>query len=229
MSKIFVDQVDPKTGTSLTLGTSGDTVNIPSGVTLANAGTVTGLPASAISSGTIATARLGSGTASSSTFLRGDQTYAAAGVAGTILFQATGTSSQTGNADNTSTKRNFVSEIFDTANAYDTSTSRFTVPSGQAGKYLITANINMEAASNGVAENAELQIRVNGASNSGRNTFLKSNNNEFDRFDMNQTTILNLSVGDYVEIYGNMNTNGGETWDMYAGAATNVFSGFRIA
>ena len=43
MSKIFVDQVDPKTGTTLTLGTSGDTVNIPSGVTLANAGTVTGL------------------------------------------------------------------------------------------------------------------------------------------------------------------------------------------
>ena len=85
MSKIFVDQVDPKTGTSLTLGTSGDTVNIPSGVTLANAGTMTGVPAptsgvaaSAIDSGTIATARLGSGTASSSTFLRGDQTYAAA-------------------------------------------------------------------------------------------------------------------------------------------------------
>ena len=59
MSKIFVDQVDPKTATTLTLGTSGDTVSIPSGVTLANAGTVTGLPASAISSGTIATARLG--------------------------------------------------------------------------------------------------------------------------------------------------------------------------
>ena len=82
MSKIFVDQVDPKTGTSLTLGTSGDTVNIPSGVTLANAGTVTGLPASAITTGTIATARLGSGTASSSTFLRGDQTYAAIAAGG---------------------------------------------------------------------------------------------------------------------------------------------------
>ena len=97
MSKIEVDQVDPQSGTTLTLGTSGDTVSIPSGVTLANAGTVTGIPASAISSGTladaripdlnaskitagtIATARLGSGTASSSTFLRGDQTYAAAG------------------------------------------------------------------------------------------------------------------------------------------------------
>ena len=86
MSKVEVDQVDPQSGTTLTLGTSGDTVSIPSGVTLANAGTATGFPAptsgiaaSAIDSGTIATARLGSGTASSSTFLRGDQTYAAAG------------------------------------------------------------------------------------------------------------------------------------------------------
>tara|TARA_R110001592_G_scaffold111079_1_gene307891 strand:- start:195 stop:761 length:567 start_codon:yes stop_codon:yes gene_type:complete len=42
MSKLFVDQVDPKTATTLTLGTSGDTVNIPSGVTIANAGTATG-------------------------------------------------------------------------------------------------------------------------------------------------------------------------------------------
>ena len=149
------------------------------------------------------------------------------GVAGTILFQATGTSSQTGNADNTSTKRNFVTEIFDTASAYDTSNSRFTVPSGQGGKYLISANVNMEAASNGVAENAELQIRVNGTS--VRNVFLKSNNNNFDRFDMNSTTIVELSAGDYVEIYGHMNTSGGQTWNMYAGANSNVFTGFRIA
>ena len=42
MSKIFVDQVDPKTGTNLTLGTSGDSVLIPSGVTIANSGTATG-------------------------------------------------------------------------------------------------------------------------------------------------------------------------------------------
>ena len=42
MSKIFVDQVDPRTATTLTLGTTGDTVSIPSGVTIANAGTATG-------------------------------------------------------------------------------------------------------------------------------------------------------------------------------------------
>ena len=39
-------------------------------------GTISGLPASAISSGTVATARLGSGTASSSTFLAGNNTFA---------------------------------------------------------------------------------------------------------------------------------------------------------
>jgi len=84
-SEIKADKWSPASGTSATIGDSGDTYTIPSGVTLANSGTVTGLPASAISSGTIATARLGSGTASSSTFLRGDQTYAEAG-GGALTF-----------------------------------------------------------------------------------------------------------------------------------------------
>jgi len=43
MSKIEVDQVDPQSGTTLTLGTTGDTVVIPSGVTLdASNATLTG-------------------------------------------------------------------------------------------------------------------------------------------------------------------------------------------
>ena len=42
MSKLETNQVDPATGTTLTLGTSGDTIAIPSGVTIANSGTATG-------------------------------------------------------------------------------------------------------------------------------------------------------------------------------------------
>jgi len=117
MSKVEVDQVDPQSGTTLTLGTSGDTVSIPSGVTLANAGTVTGIPASAISSGTIATARLGSGTASSSTFLRGDQTYAEAGGGSLILLSTTNVSSSVGQVNITSnidsTYKNYLITITD--------------------------------------------------------------------------------------------------------------------
>ena len=75
-SILKVDKLDPQSGTDLEIGSSGDTITIPSGATFTQSGTMN---ASAITAGTVATARLGSGTASSSTFLRGDQTYAAAG------------------------------------------------------------------------------------------------------------------------------------------------------
>ena len=74
MSTLNVDKVDPSTGTALEIGSSGDTVTVPSGATLTVSGTMN---ASSITAGTMATARLGSGTASSSTVLYGDQTYKA--------------------------------------------------------------------------------------------------------------------------------------------------------
>jgi hypothetical protein len=42
MSKIEVDAIEPQSGTSLTLGASGDTITIPSGATLVNNGTASG-------------------------------------------------------------------------------------------------------------------------------------------------------------------------------------------
>jgi hypothetical protein len=56
MSKLEANQVDPATGTTLTLGTSGDTIAIPSGVTIANSGTATGFSTPGISSSADATA-----------------------------------------------------------------------------------------------------------------------------------------------------------------------------
>jgi len=73
-SVLKVDKLDPQSGTALELGTSGDTITVPSGATLTVSGTMN---ASSITAGTVATARLGSGTASSSTVLYGDQTYKA--------------------------------------------------------------------------------------------------------------------------------------------------------
>jgi len=93
-SILKVDKLDPQSGTALEIGTSGDTISVPSGATLdissatltppatlpASSGVnLTALNATNLGSGTVPTARLGTGTASSSTFLRGDQTYAAAG------------------------------------------------------------------------------------------------------------------------------------------------------
>ena len=42
MGTIFVDKLDPHSGTSLEIGSSGDTITIPSGATITNSGTATG-------------------------------------------------------------------------------------------------------------------------------------------------------------------------------------------
>ena len=65
MSKIEVDAIEPQSGTSLTIGASGDTINIPAGVTLANSGTATGFASiawqSTIVTGTTLSAVAGNG------------------------------------------------------------------------------------------------------------------------------------------------------------------------
>ena len=116
MSTLNVDKVDPNTGTALEIGTSGDTITVPSGATLdissatltppatlpASSGVnLTALNASNLGSGTVPTARLGSGTASGTTFLSGDQTYKAAG--GGKILQVVSTSASVYHSTTSST------------------------------------------------------------------------------------------------------------------------------
>ena len=78
-----------------TITTPDGTGNITTERPLSGSGaSLTNLNATNLASGTVPTARLGSGTASSSTFLRGDQTYAEAG-GGAWAVKASGTFSST--------------------------------------------------------------------------------------------------------------------------------------
>ena len=99
---------------------------------------LTTLSASNLTSGTVATARLGSGTANSSTFLRGDNTFATAGETNTPMFFVSG-SNQT-ISHNSNTKMTISSESFDTDNCFDLgSNNRFTP--NKAGKYFFTLSL----------------------------------------------------------------------------------------
>ena len=42
MGTLFVDKLDPQSGTALEIGSSGDTITIPSGATITNSGTANG-------------------------------------------------------------------------------------------------------------------------------------------------------------------------------------------
>ena len=108
MSLLNVDKVDPSTGTTLTLGTSGDTVSIPSGVTLSGAGTITASAANLAASGAggvtgnLPVGNLNSGTsASSSTFWRGDGTWVAPAGGGIIKQIVTATNGGNSTANHT--------------------------------------------------------------------------------------------------------------------------------
>ena len=57
-SILKVDKLDPQSGTALEIGTSGDTITVPSGATFAVSGTMN---ASSITAGTLATARMAAG------------------------------------------------------------------------------------------------------------------------------------------------------------------------
>ena len=96
-STIKVDKLDPQSGTALEIGTSGDTITVPSGATLTTTNATVNLPASVAGLGTgitnaqlagsidvttkitgvVPAANLGTGTASSSTVLYGDGTFKA--------------------------------------------------------------------------------------------------------------------------------------------------------
>ena len=100
-----------------------------------------------LASGTVPTARLGSGTASSSTFLRGDQTYAAAGGVNTpasIYWDTDGFSSAQSIAASTNTEIT----AWDTGamlNVGGASYSAGRITPGTAGKYIASCALQIES------------------------------------------------------------------------------------
>ena len=169
--------------------------------------------------GTIATARLGSGTASSSTFLRGDSTFASAGFTAKNFFSAYDPSNNVPN--DTDTKIIYETEAFDTASAYDTSNGRFTVPSGEDGKYYLYAKVR----------------HYNDTSMDREVIYLYKNGSTFKRFEnrgnnvhnsVQISTVTELAAGDYIEVYYYQNSGSSNNIAIFSAATDQEFLGYRI-
>ena len=175
MSKIQVDTIDTRSGTStmqigstntstINLGVSGDTVNIPSGVTIANAGTATGFG--------------------------GDNTPS---------FGATASSTQS-ISNGGFVKVTLDTEDWDTDSAFDNATNyRFTVPTDEGGKYLFNYGAYLVSmTTNGYFQ---LQLYKNGSQlrESAQRAYMSSTASASMSIVGSITT--SLAAGDYIEFY----------------------------
>ena len=220
MSKVFVDQVDPKTATTLTLGTSGDTVDIPSGVTLSGAGTITASAANLAASGAggvtgnLPVANLNSGTsASSSTFWRGDGTWVAAGGDNTPAFQAKLSANQNP-TDLTWTVVGCNTEIFDSDGCYDTTTYRFTRTT--AGKYYIYWSLTADMST--VPSLKTLNTAIGKNSTRQDYTYLANSDSSWTNMTYAGSTVIDMDgSSDYIDLWGYIDVSSGASY-FYGGS-----------
>jgi len=184
VSQLKVNEIIKQSGSSITIGESGDTLDLsnPTSVTLNSTMKMT--PA----------------------------------------FEVYQTSSQNP-SDNTYTKLTFTGETFDTNSAW--SDSKFTVPSGFAGKYAFLLDAGGYDDNTGL-DIFRLAIYKNGSAVK-INTVFDTDGSSLQTAMACISAILDLSVGDYVEAYINANIDSGTFTTLSNASGTQTrFSGFRI-
>jgi len=145
------------------------------------------------------------------------------GESNTPAFQMRRDSDQTGLSDNSAVKIIFNQDVIDTDSATDTSTGRFTVPSGKAGNYFLYGYVSVYSAGN--IRGGSLRMYKNGSAvyfpqwqfgqAQSQGVFVTSG-------------ILNLSASDYVELYANINVDSGTSDLANSNGYNNIFGGFKL-
>ena len=130
-----------------------------------------------------------------------DGTIVAADMSGTLADQNTPAfevymSSNLANITTTATKIPFNTKSFDTNSAWDTSNYKFTVPSGEGGKYVFFANTYMSDGGGDIGDYVQLHIYKNGSDVGYNYTHVGSHSTS-----NNISRILTLSATDYIEFY----------------------------
>ena len=148
----------------------------------------------------------------------GTLSFATVGGDNTPSFSVYLSGNQSINSDS-HTKVTFDSEYWDTDNAF--ASNKFTVPSGEGGKYAIAASLgwrqwNTSSGSVTADKRIQIQVYING---SGVNTrgLLQTNNTSTEsgqnNISVSTAGTIDLSEGDYIEIYATHTT--GHAAELY--------------
>jgi len=141
----------------------------------------------------------------------------------TPAFCATASSAQN-LTDETSTKVQFNSEIFDSGSVYDNVTNyRFTP--GVAGKYFIYSTLTISGSADAI-ESMQLLIYKNGAIIINSLSIFGSN----DHTQMSQFVygVDEANITDYYEIYGEVNVSSGNAALSGTTSKRNIFGAFKL-
>ena len=189
-SQIKVNEIIKQSGSSIGIGESGDTITLTGDtINLGTTGNTINLAGSAYSSSVLCDP----------------------------FFHAIRSGSHN-IADQTDSVIPFNAEVADTDSAFDTSTYRFTVPSGKAGRYFFFANIGSD---DGNSFNYyQTKIRKNGSSISEWMNYHAPLSSGFAQ------TVITLAVADYVDVV--VYQNRGTTSALNPGNAATYLIGYRL-
>lgn len=206
MGTLFVDKLDPQSGTSLELGSSGDTVAVNTGATTNLAGNVT-LGAS----GKTITVPAGATIVNSGT---------ATGFGGTntACFVATKGSYQTTVADNVYTQVTYTNEISDADNCFASST--FTAPS--SGLYHFYASVTL-GGHTAVSYHYVTVFYKNGSELADYRSTYMDDNAESQQFQCPISGTISLAQNDTIKVYAKVNTTSGDVEFL-----DGVFGGYKL-
>ena len=115
-------------------------------------------------------------------------------------------------------------EDWDTNNAYDTSNYRFTVPAGMGGKYHFDLSLRFDSASDqGIVQ---VRLYINGTQHDASQARFTASGTT--SVQMKSNYQVNLSAGDYVELYGYAPSTSQDFGGGTEATSCTWFAGYRI-
>ena len=209
MSTLKTDAIETRAGGTsvLTIGTSTQTIKLPGGTP----GAGKYLQSDADGDASWVTLTVGDNTPSFGAYLAANQ----------------------GLSNDTWTKVTMNTEEWDTDSAFDHSTNyRFTVPSGEAGKYSFSITTTVDDTGGGQAVRhgwlAIYKTPSGGSAAAFKQIKRDTDGSRATLLGQNLTAVLDLAVGDAIEFYALMNQNAA-SGVMLGGQANTFCSGYKLS